>query len=79
MTYRGKFVRGTVILPQDVEIPEGAEVEVTPVPVQGSGGQPEEGPTLYEMLKDFVGVCEGPEDLAENHDHYIHGTPKKTK
>jgi hypothetical protein len=79
MTYRGKYSKGTVILPRDVDIPEGAEVDVTPVvPPSNGGTKPGESPTLYEMLKDFVGILEGlPSDLAENHDHYIHGTPKR--
>ena len=33
---------------------------------------------IYERLKDFVGIADDlPEDLAENHDHYLHGRPKK--
>ena len=78
MTYRGKYSKGTVILPRDANIPEGAEVEVTLVPPSNGGAEPGESPTLYEMLKDFVGILDGlPSDLAENHDHYIHGTPKR--
>ncbi len=32
------------------------------------------------LLRDVeeLGVDDLPEDLAENHDHYIHGTPKRT-
>jgi hypothetical protein len=35
-------------------------------------------PTLAERLKDFIGILEDlPGDSAENHDHYLYGTPKK--
>jgi hypothetical protein len=31
-------------------------------------------------LKDVIGKAAGlPKDLAENHDHYLHGQPKKAK
>ena len=79
MTYRGKYSKGTVTLPRDVDIPEGAEVEVTPVaPPPNGGAEAGQSPTLYETLKPFIGILKGlPSDLAENHDHYIHGTPKR--
>jgi len=69
------------VLPPDANIPEGAEVEVTPVAdVAGNGGCSSPVPTLAERFKDFTGACKGlPEDLAENHDHYLYGTPKKRK
>ena len=72
MTYKGKITNGTVVLPPDVDLPEGTEVQVTPM-LPGS----EERMSFAERYKEFIGVCEGPSDLAENHDHYIHGTPKK--
>lgn len=52
-------------------IAEGAEVEVTlPDPVPG--------PTLAERLAPFIGaVRSGVGDLADNHDHYLYGTPKQ--
>ena len=35
-------------------------------------------PTLAERLKPVIGAAKGlPVDLAEQHDHYIHGTPKR--
>ena len=33
-----------------------------------------------EEFKDYIGIIKnGPPDLAENHDHYAHGAPKRTK
>ena len=48
-------------------------------------GQADESPRLRkESLGDFVlrvaGTAEGlPPDLAENHDHYLYGTPKHVR
>jgi hypothetical protein len=66
MKYYGKVVNGTVVLPPDVQLPEGATVSVQPLE------------TLADHLKDFIGIVDDmPADWAEQHDHYIHGTPKK--
>ena len=47
---------------------EGTEVRVEPVVPK----------TLAERLQGVIGTVHGgPPDWAENHDHYIHGTPKK--
>ena len=33
---------------------------------------------LWSIFKKWAGKAEGlPPDLAENHDHYLHGAPKK--
>jgi len=78
MTYRGRIKNGVVVFDEKVPLPEGAEVEVMPRKPSEKGESEGEGPTLYERLKDFVGVFKDlPPDFAENHDHYIHGCPKK--
>jgi hypothetical protein len=80
MTYRGKYSKGTVTLPRGVDIPEGAEVEVTPVAPPPNGGSQPESSTFYERHKEFIGALDGlPSDLAESHDHYLYGAPKKVK
>ena len=34
---------------------------------------------LWSLLGKWAGKADGlPADLAENHDHYLHGAPKKT-
>lgn len=34
--------------------------------------------TVWENLLDIAGTAEGqPEDMARQHDHYLHGTPKR--
>ncbi len=73
MTYRGRVKNGMIILDPPAQLPEGARVEVQPVSEEA------ETPTLYERYKDFIGIAEGlPADMAENHDHYIHGAPPGT-
>jgi hypothetical protein len=35
--------------------------------------------TFGERYARFIGVVkDGPVDLADNHDHYLHGAPKNT-
>ena len=79
MTYRGRVKNGTVVLDKLMDLPDGAEVEVTPVEPQPA--QPEEEaklPTLAERLAPFIGKLKGlPPDLSANLDHYLYGTPKK--
>jgi hypothetical protein len=78
VTYRGKYKNGTVVLPKGVNIPEGAEVEVTPVGKTSDGKDTESDSSFYQRYKEFIGVLDGlPSDLAENHDHYLYGTPKR--
>lgn len=69
MTYKGVVKQGAVILDRQIDLPDGTEVQVQPL---------EEGPTWAEVFKDIIGKAEGlPSDFARNHDHYLHGAPKK--
>jgi hypothetical protein len=66
--YRGHVEKGVVILDEPAELPEGSAVEVVPVKIK----------SLAERLKNVIGKAKGlPSDLARNHDHYLHGRPKK--
>jgi len=72
MVYRGHFRNGVIQFDEPVGLADGTEVEV--IPVEG----PEQSPTLYERFKDFIGVVDDlPADAADQHDHYLYGTPKK--
>jgi hypothetical protein len=76
MVYRGIVKNGVVVLGEGADLAEGTEVRVEPV-ARGEG-PPEAGPTLLEQLSDVVGsVPELPSDMAEQHDHYLHGAPKR--
>lgn len=35
--------------------------------------------SIWEVLSDFSGNIDGPEDWSEEHDHYLYGTPKQQK
>ena len=79
MSYIGTITaKGIVTLFPEADFPTGTRVEVTPLmpPVQEQG-VPGQSPTLLEMFADFVGVCDGPSDLAANHDHYARGVPRR--
>ena len=74
MVYRGHVENGVVVLDEPASLPEGAKVRVEPE-------EPEELErelSLAERLKDVAGILKGlPADFAAQHDHYIHGTPKR--
>lgn len=71
MTYIGRVKQGVVVFDGPTRPPEGAEVRIEEVTA-------ESGPTWGEVFKGVIGAAEGlPPDMAENHDHYIHGSPKK--
>jgi hypothetical protein len=78
MTIAGTVQNGVVILEGGPPLPDGTRVEVVvpkpkPTPPPAEPGEP----TLRSLLK-FAGVIKGmPADFAAQHDHYIHGTPKR--
>jgi len=78
MPYRGHIENGVVVLDESVPLPEGAEVTVDMCDRAASEQEEDRPLTLYDRLKPFIGKAEGlPPDFAENHDHYLHGRPKK--
>jgi hypothetical protein len=79
MTCSGKVMKDSVKLPPGVHLPDGTTVEII-LPESGApGSSAESKPGWFkEEFKEFIGVIkEGPSDLAENHDHYAHGTPRR--
>ena len=78
MTYRGRVKNGVVVLEAGVRLQEGMDVRVEPLEAQGASENPGQVQQLREGLLSFSGVVkDGPSDLARNHDHYLHGTPKQ--
>lgn len=70
MTYRGTVSGGVVVPEHGASLPEGAQVRIELVE------QPQT--TLGQRLMKFAGKAKGlPKDMARNHDHYLHGQPKK--
>ncbi len=70
MSYLGQVKNGVIVLDEEAPLIEGMKVRVELLEA--------DLPTLAERLKDFIGKADGlPEDMAKNHDHYLHGQPKK--
>jgi len=77
MTCRGHFQGGVILLDEPADFKDGDQVSVRLE--RRAGASEGQAPTLYEQLKEIIGIAEGlPSDLAENHDYYLHGHPKKT-
>ncbi len=76
MRLEGTVHDGVIVLNEPERLPEGAvvEFEVKAITAATRSGRK---PTLAERLLKHAGtVPDLPSDLAEQHDHYIHGTPK---
>ncbi len=75
-TYVGEVRDGVVVFEgTPPPLPPGTRVRVQPI---GPDEEKDTTPTLAERLKSVIGAVKGlPPDLAEQHDHYIHGTPKR--
>jgi hypothetical protein len=77
---RGIVQDGKVVF-QSGHLPEGTPVVVTPVPAAAE--KPAEQPSIWKKLAALAEEfqdrpCDLPPDLAANHDHYLHGLPKRT-
>ena len=73
----GNVSNGVVKLPPGVELPDGTVVEVVlPESKQSATGSPEEAFVLRETALAYP-TFSGPDDLAANHDYYVHGTSKR--
>ncbi len=72
-TYTGQVQNGVIVLDDGAPpLPEGTRVRVEAV------GTEEAVRDLSRRLVSVAGKAKGlPADLAEQHDHYIHGTPKR--
>ncbi len=71
MTLQGAVIDGVIVLDAPQHLPNGTRVEVVIQP------PPPAASPLGEMLLRHAGTAlDLPEDMAEQHDHYLHGTPK---
>jgi hypothetical protein len=73
MSFTGTVKDGVVVLPAGLELPEGLEVQLT-VP---DSALPEKTFVLHETAMPFPTVGGLPDDLAINHDYYLHGHQHK--
>ena len=77
MSFTATVEKDMIKLPPGVHLPDGTKVIVEP---EQPAASTDVEPSLFESLREFVGCVDtGLGDLAENHDHYLYGTPKRTK
>ncbi|MEX2172392.1 MAG: hypothetical protein WD851_23935 [Pirellulales bacterium] len=70
MTFRGHVQSGVVVFDDAKAPPDGVTVEVSVLT--------DEQVPLCDFLMEFAGSIDGlPSDMAAQHDHYIHGRPKR--
>lgn len=76
MVFQGHIENGVAVFDEPTKLPDGMKVRIVPiaaVPVAEGGRK-----TLAERFKNLIGAVDDlPEDMAENHDHYLYGTPKQ--
>jgi len=72
MSFEGTIVNGTVVFAEPPALANGTVVEVSVKSVQ----KPSK-PTLLGLLKIAGTITDMPADFAAEHDHYIHGTPRR--
>ncbi|GIW79053.1 MAG: hypothetical protein KatS3mg105_0860 [Gemmatales bacterium] len=71
MTLQGTVRNGVIVLDPPGQLPEGTRVKVLVTEEAAS-------PTLRERLRKLAGTVDDlPADMARNHDHYIHGAPRR--
>lgn len=69
MSITATVINDTIKLPEGTHLEDGTPVIVLPQPKRQ---------TMAERYKDFIGcIKDAPSDLADNHDHYLYGTPKR--
>lgn len=74
MTFTATVEDGKVMLPPEVKLPTGTKVRVETLEVV-SPATP-----IGNKLQALDGVASGrPQDLAQNHDYYLHGKPKRSQ
>jgi hypothetical protein len=72
MTLNGTVKQGSIVSDDPLALPEGARVEIVVIPAE------DKSQTLRDTLLKHAGCLTGlPADMAEQHDHFIHGTPKR--
>lgn len=81
MVYRGHVKNGVVVLDDPASLADGVEVTIHPARPTSKRRKPKakrKTTTLGQRLMKYAGKAKGlPADFARNHDHYLHGVPKK--
>ncbi len=80
MVYRGHVQEGKVVFDENVDLPEGAEVEVI---LRDDNASASEHRPIEEVIAEIASrIPESewaklPPDLNDQLDHYVYGTPKQ--
>jgi hypothetical protein len=74
MTLQGIVRNGTIVLEQPHHLPDGTRVEAVVTP--RAAAEPVAS-SLSSLLELAGTVDDLPSDMALNHDHYLHGAPKR--
>jgi hypothetical protein len=84
MTYTGKVERGVVVFDGDAKPRDGARVQILEFTIEVANDAATKpandapAASIWEELDQLAGTAKDlPSDMAANHDHYIHGTPKR--
>jgi hypothetical protein len=77
MSLTGSVRNGVVVLDNGYQLAEGTVVEVVVREAVSTNPLEQKKPTLQALLKYAGTVKNLPPDFAAQHDHYIHGTPKR--
>ena len=76
MSVTGTMKGGVIVFDEPQPIPEGTRVQVVFLPTEPQKRN-DDSPTLKNLL-DLAGTAKGlPSDMADQHDHYIHGTSRR--
>ena len=71
MTVEGRVENGAIVVEPPTKLPEGARVRIEVI----SGAEP----SLFDRIGHLAGKAKHlPPDAAQQHDHYLYGTPKKS-
>jgi hypothetical protein len=70
------FFDGHVFKPeQSLDLEPNARYQIT---VRAVEQVAPEGETAWDVLERLAGTVDAPPDWSEEHDHYIHGAPKRS-
>jgi hypothetical protein len=74
MSLEGTVIDGQIIFREPLSLPNGTRVAVTPI----AAAPIEPKPALGQRLEWLAGaIPDMPADFAAEHDHYIHGSPRR--
>ena len=74
MSYTGTIENGVIKLPPEADLANGTKVRIEPIePVQDRNELTRRLRAIAATMPDL------PADWAEEHDHYVHGTPKRAR